>query len=70
MDVVKDIDGDDVDAIVQVGTNLSTSGIFPTIEKWLSKPVLPINVATCWHALRSCGVNDQYDNCGRLFEEH
>ena len=70
MDIVKEIDGDDVDAIVQVGTNLSTSGIFPTIEKWLNKPVLPINVATCWHALRSCGVNDQYDNCGRLFEEH
>ena len=70
MDIVKDIDGDDVDAIVQVGTNLSTSGIFPTIEKWLNKPVLPINVATCWHALRCCGVTDQYDNCGRLFEEH
>ena len=70
IDVVKQVDGDDVDAIVQVGTNLSTSGIFPTIEKWLSKPVLPINVATVWHALRSCGVLDQYDNLGRLLEEH
>ena len=70
MDIVRQIDGDDVDAIVQVGTNLSTSGIFPTIEKWLGKPALPINVATAWHALRSCGVTDQYDNYGRLFEEH
>ncbi|MGI9235799.1 MAG: maleate cis-trans isomerase family protein [Woeseiaceae bacterium] len=70
MDVVRRVDGDDVDAIVQVGTNLSTSGIFPTIEKWLGKPALPINVATAWHALRACGVIDQYDNCGRLFEEH
>lgn len=70
MDIVRKIDGDDVDAIVQVGTNLSTSGIFPTIEKWLGKPVLPINVATCWHALRSCGIDERYDNRGRLFEEH
>lgn len=70
MDVVRQVDGDDVDAIVQVGTNLSTSGIFPTIEKWLGKPTLPINVATTWHALRACGVLEQYDNCGRLFEEH
>ena len=70
MDVVKQVDGDDIDAIIQVGTNLSTSTIFPVIEKWLGKPVLPINVATAWHALRSCGVNDQYDHLGRLFEEH
>ena len=70
MDAVRQVDGDDVDAIVQVGTNLSTSGVFPTIEKWLNKPVLPINVATCWHALRSCGVTDQFDNLGRLLEEH
>ena len=70
MDAVREVDGDDVDAVVQVGTNLSTSGTFPTIEKWLGKPVLPINTATVWHALRSCGVNDQFDNRGRLFEEH
>ena len=70
MDVVKEVDGDDIDAIIQVGTNLSTSTSFPVIEKWLGKPVLPINVATAWHALRSCGVNDQYDHLGRLFEEH
>ncbi|MEX0827380.1 MAG: Asp/Glu racemase, partial [Haliea sp.] len=62
MEVVKKIDADDVDAIIQVGTNLSTSGIFPTIEKMLQRTVLPINVATVWHALRSCGIHDQFDN--------
>lgn len=70
LDIVRDIDGDDVDAIIQVGTNLSTAGIFPTMEKALQKPVLPINVATCWHALRSCGIKDKFDNMGRLLEEH
>ena len=70
MEVVKQVDGDDIDAIIQVGTNLSTATTFPVIEKWLGKPCLPINVATAWHALRSCGVNDQYDHMGLLFEEH
>lgn len=70
MDAVKAVDGDDVDAIIQVGTNLSTATSFPVVEKWLGKPVLPINVATAWHALRSCGIRDQYDHLGLLFEEH
>jgi len=70
MDMVRQVDADDIDAIIQVGTNLSTATSFPVIEKWLEKPVLPINVATAWHALRSCGVRDQYDHLGRLFEEH
>jgi len=68
-EAVRAIDGDDVDAIVQVGTNLSTGDVFPTIEKMLGKPVLPINVATVWHALRHSGVDDRFDGLGRLFEE-
>jgi maleate isomerase len=70
LDIVREIDGDDIDAIIQVGTNLSTVGTFPTIEKMLQKPVLPINVATVWHALRSCGVKDKIDNKGWLLENH
>ena len=69
MDIVKEIDGDDVDAIIQVGTNLSTAQTFPTLEKFLDKPVISINVACCWHALRACGVDDKIDGMGRLFEE-
>jgi len=70
LDLVREVDGDDVDAIVQVGTNLSTVGVFPAMEKALAKPVLPINVATVWHALRSCGIKDKFSNMGRLLEEH
>lgn len=68
-DAVRRIDDDSIDAIVQVGTNLSTSDVFPTLEKMLDKPVVPINIATSWHALRACGVNDRFDGLGRLFEE-
>jgi len=67
--VVRELDGDDVDAIVQVGTNLSTGDLFPTLEQMLGKPCLPINVATTWSALRSLGVRDPIAGRGRLFEE-
>lgn len=69
IEAVKAVDGDDVDAIIQCGTNLSTLDLFPTLEHWLEKPMLPINVATIWHALRACGINDRIVGKGRLLEE-
>lgn len=61
-----DIDGDDIDAIVQVGTNLSMVKLAAEAEVWLGKPVIAINTATYWHALRTCGINDRRDGFGRL----
>ncbi len=69
MDAVRSVDGDDVDAIIQCGTNLSTVDIFPTLELWLEKPMIPINVATIWHALRNSGIDDKITGKGRLLEE-
>jgi len=69
MDAIRDIDGDDVDAIIQCGTNLSTVDIFPTMEHWLQKPLIPINIACVWHALRACGIHDTIIGKGRLLEE-
>ncbi|QFU76478.1 Asp/Glu racemase [Halioglobus maricola] len=69
IDAVKEVDGDDVDIIIQAGTNLSTVDLFPTLEHYLEKPLVPINVATVWHALRACGVNDKITGKGRLLEE-
>jgi maleate isomerase len=66
---VHEVDGDDVDVIVQAGTNLSTVDLFPTLEHVLEKPLIPINVATAWHALRACGVADKVIGKGRLLEE-
>jgi len=66
---VQQVDGDDVDAIIQCGTNLSTVDLFPTLEHTLEKPLIPINVATIWHALRSCGIDDKVTGKGRLMEE-
>ena len=66
--VLNQLDGDDVDAIVQAGTNMSNVDLFPTLEKQLGKPVIPINVATIWHALRTIGVDDKFVGRGWLFE--
>lgn len=66
---VEQLNGDDVDAIVQVGTNLSTSDFFPTLEHLLGKPCISINVATAWSALRASGINDKVLGRGRLLEE-
>lgn len=69
-EVVADLDGDDVDAIVQVGTNLSMVRLAAELESELSKPVIAINTATYWHALRACGIDDRMDGFGRLLSDH
>ena len=66
---LKRLDGDDVDAIVQVGTNLSMIRVAAMAELWLGKPVLAINAATYWHALRANGIAEKIVGCGRIFEE-
>ncbi len=66
---IRELDGDDVDAIVQVGTNLSMIRLAAAAELWLGKPVIAINTATCWHALRTQGIKDKKPGFGRLFED-
>lgn len=68
-DTIRDIDGDDVDAIVQVGTNCSMVRLAAAEELVLNKPVIAINTATYWHALRASGIDDKVYGYGRLLEE-
>jgi len=63
------LDGRDVDAIVQVGTNLSMVRLAAAAELWLGKPVVAINTATYWHALRRNKIMDKITGFGRLLEE-
>lgn len=67
---LRDLDGDDVDALVQVGTNLSAVATAAAAELWLGKPVLSMNAATLWHALRNNGFADTFPNFGTLLREH
>jgi maleate isomerase len=63
------VDGPDVDALVQAGTNLPVVDVAVGLERTLGKPVLPINTATLWHALRTCGIDDRIADRGLLLEE-
>jgi maleate isomerase len=66
---IREIDSPDVEAIVQVGTNLSFVAQADALERYLGKPVVAINVATLWHALRAMGIEDRIDGAGRLLRE-
>ena len=68
-DELKKLDGDDVDALVQVGTNLSMTRLAAAAELYLGKPVIAINTATYWNALRQNGITDTLSGFGRLMEE-
>jgi maleate isomerase len=63
------LDGDDIHAIVQVGTNLAGMAVAAEAEKWLGKPVLSMNAITYWRALRRLGIDDKIYGCGRILEE-
>ena len=64
------LDGDDVDAILQVGTNLPAARVAAAAEFWLQKPVLSVNAVTYWHALRQLGIGDRMHGFGTLLAEH
>ena len=61
---------DGVDAIIQAGTNLAFAQVAAIAEFWLEKPVIAINTATYWHALRTMGITDQMDGFGTLLSRY
>ena len=67
--VLAELDGPDIDAIVQVGTNLSMVRLAAEAENSLGKPVIAINTATYWHALRANQVSAQRTDMGRLLRD-
>jgi maleate isomerase len=69
-DAILEVNGPDVDAVIQVGTNLAMARLAGMAEFWLDKPVVAINTATYWYALRQNGVADKRDDFGALLSRH
>lgn len=69
-DSIIEINDSSVEAIVQVGTNLAMARLAGIAEFWLDKPVLAINTATYWWALRQNGIEDKVEGWGSLLLEH
>jgi maleate isomerase len=65
-----EINTDDVQAIVQAGTNLNFLKLAAEAERWLNKPVLASNAVTWWMALRDNGIEDKLYGFGRLLSEY
>jgi len=66
---LRELDGPDIDALLQVGTALPAVAVAADAERWLGKPVLAINAVTYWDALRRCGIEDRVYGSGRILEE-
>ena len=68
--VVFEMDNEDIDTIVQVGTNLAMARLAGELEQALGKPVVALSPALYWHALRQNGITDSVAGFGCLLEEH
>lgn len=70
VDALKTLAREDVDVIIEPGTNMPTGHIAAEAERWLGKPVLACNTVTYWHTLRSLGINDRAAGFGPLLEHY
>ena len=66
---LRELDGDDVEAMLTVGTAMPAASVAAEAERWLGKPVLAVNVVSFWHALRQCGLADRVYGQSRILEE-
>ncbi|KPQ05539.1 MAG: maleate isomerase [Rhodobacteraceae bacterium HLUCCA12] len=69
-DAIIELNDPSVEAIVQVGTNLAMARLAGIAEFWLDKPVIAINTATYWWALRQNGINDKIQGYGSLLSHY
>ena len=69
LDGLLELNEHNVEALVQVGTNLAMARLAAEAEKWLKKPVIAINTATYWYAMRANGMQDVVDGFGSLMTD-
>lgn len=66
----RSVDKPGVDVLLHVGTNLPVSALTPQVESVHGKPLIGVNVATYWLALRRLGIMDKLPGMGMLAEQH
>jgi maleate isomerase len=66
----REVDRPEAEALIHVGTNLPVSSITDEIEQTHRKPLIGVNVATYWQALRRIGVQDRMPGFGLLLAQH
>jgi len=58
------------DLVLQVGTNLALADLADGFSAELGVPVLAVNAALYWHALRICRIADRKSGFGPLLRDH
>ena len=66
LEAFREIDHADVDCFLHVGGALGMVGMIEELEKSLGRPVVSVNAATYWYALRRHGVTDPMPGFGQL----
>jgi len=66
----EELDVPQIEAYVQVGTALPVAGVTGQIEKKHGKPLVGVNAATYWAALRAAGIEDKISGFGVLLASH
>lgn len=62
----EEINKPDVDTLVHVGGALGIVSMLEELEERFQKPIISVNAATYWYALRQIGVNDPMPGFGKL----
>lgn len=69
IEAFEEVDSPDVDTLLHVGGSLGIVPLVQELEDKFGKPVLSVNAATYWYALRKMGINDPIPGFGKLLLE-
>lgn len=69
IEAFEEVDSPDVDTLLHVGGSLGIVPLVQELEDKFGKPVLSVNAATYWYALRKMGIKDAIPGFGRLLLE-
>ncbi len=64
----QEIAHDDIDTFLHVGGALGIVDVIEELEKSLGRPIVSVNVAAYWYALRRHGISDPLTGFGKLAE--
>lgn len=70
IEALRTLAGEDVDAIIEPGTNTPAAKLAGEAPRWLGKPVFACNTVTYWHTLRSLGITDRVAGFGPLLDRY
>ena len=66
IEAFEEVDGPDIDTLLHVGGSLGIVPLIAELEDRFKKPVISVNQATYWYALRRMGITDPIPGFGEL----